>query len=313
VTLVTILGPTASGKTDLAIELAKYLGDSWVVGCDSRQVFKQLDLGTGKVEGSWKYFQEYDLEAYSVQSIPHFLIDYVELTRQNVQNYSLIQYYKDFYNLFYKTKQKPKYVILVGGTAWYAKSIYKNIQIFETKSEFESDYQTLKSYIANQSMTGLHLIYQLLVSQNTCFEILNQSDYKNPERLKNTILRSVSKQKNWQKLLPRVTFEKTFNLVLHRNPENLKKSIQDRLVKRLEEGMLREIQEVCTHLGDLSTSLGLEYKVGQAYLQGYLNYPEFLEVLSRETLRYSKRQKTWLTKQGLLKVSSLDDIVHILT
>jgi tRNA dimethylallyltransferase len=310
--LITILGPTSSGKSDLAIALAQSLGDAWVVSCDSRQVFKQLDIGTGKVLGDWKFLPEYGVEAYVSESVSHFLIDYVDLNRENIQNYSLIQYIHDFNVLFQQAKKLPKYVILAGGTAWYAKAIYDKVQLTRTQSQYIQNHNNVNTALSKKKLTDLYLIYHLLGSQNTCFDELNESDIQNPARVRNAILRMVSANKEWGEPLPGIPFDRYITTAIIPDINNLKERITQRIHARIEHGLIDELLQIAAQLGPICEDLGLEYRLGHAYFQGKLTHDELIEKCVIENHRYAKRQLTWLAKQDVHQVTNLDDIHDLL-
>ncbi|MGL4759200.1 MAG: hypothetical protein ACRCXZ_07710, partial [Patescibacteria group bacterium] len=133
-TLIALGGQTSSGKSEMAIELAQKLKDCWIISCDSRQVYKYLNLGTGKIAGSWEMVLHNGqlIHTYLYQDIPHFFIDNVDPSKQ----YSLAHFLADFRD-FCKNHTLPKYLILCGGTGLYIKAILERYRINEIKAECE--------------------------------------------------------------------------------------------------------------------------------------------------------------------------------
>ena len=146
--LVTILGQTSSGKSQLAVDLAKTLITSGqkviILNCDSRQIYKYLDIGTAKIDGKYLPFdvsQESQIKtAFFWQGVPHFLIDYVDPG----ERYTLVQYLQGFVKLCQDLKDSIDTAILVGGTGLWAKAIIEQYQPGIIKPECENEYQSFK-------------------------------------------------------------------------------------------------------------------------------------------------------------------------
>jgi len=297
--LIALLGQTCSGKSEMAVELAEKLGDTWIINCDSRQIYKELDLGTGKVEGQWEN------ETYYYKNIKHFLIDYVAPKI----NFGLVDYIQDFIELTKKI-DLPKYLILTGGTGLYARAILEKYELGIIKKEFIQNNEILKRGLQELNLENLQLKYDQLNINNP--KILNPSDYANPRRLVNWILRKNALEENWLEKIQYPSFSKTFNFAINANQENLKNKIKDRIVKRIEQGLLQEVESLLYLCKDRLFQLGLEYKYTYKYIMGELGGLEWKERLFLENYHYAKRQLTWLKKQSPDWIHSTDQILESL-
>ncbi len=296
--LIVLLGQTCSGKSQLAIDLAKALGHSWVVNCDSRQVYARLNIGTAKVPGVWRSAGKLG-SIFQYQEIPHFLIDFVPPQRR----YSLADYVQDWINLFAQPgAELPKYVILTGGTGLFAKAALEEYQLTSLKPEFELPAGILRNKLEALTVGQL----QDLVGEEV-LQTLNASDRQNHRRLLNRAFQKECASRDWLgcRVLEYPKFSQVWPLVIQIDSETLAGRIQARLSERLDRGLVEEVES----LQDLGTSrlleLGLEYRLTQLYLLGQLSQAEWLDKLYRENLKYAKRQLTWLKKQPLKWVGSL--------
>jgi tRNA dimethylallyltransferase len=282
--LIVLLGPTATGKSDIAVELAEQLGDAVIVSCDSRQVYKGLNLGTGKVEGRWEpttaglaRYSGLGTSVYVYKSIVHCLIDYVDPRGQ----YSVSRYYQDWIRLLDQITQlehPPKHLILTGGTGYYADAILQG------KEYITAGYNT--SALLDYQLRGQY--YSSVLSRDT--RILNQSDLYNRRRLLSYATGTVI----LHGLDVRVRLAGVFATAC--NTDNYKTQIQTRLDIRLESGMYEEFLDLYGNYGEVVANLGLEYKMLQALMLGWCSEAECNDRIVLETLHYSKRQRTWLNK-----------------
>jgi tRNA dimethylallyltransferase len=306
--LIAILGQTSSGKSEIAVEIAKFYTqkglNTWVINCDSRQVYKDLNTGTGKVEGFWlnntdptKYPNK---KVYFYKKVAHFLIDYIKPQ----QNFGLIDYLKDFNDLFEQIQ--PDIVILCGGTGLYAKSIYSGQSYFETKPEFLGDYQKRREFYTSLPMEEL---------QKKCQKMgLNQSDFNNKIRLTNHLLKQDAFKNNWinEKKLP--CFEKKFLFGVSVGGEVLKEKIAKRLKQRVVLGLFDEFLRLKSAGVENSFwgKLGLEYRLCLFYYYGLISEKDWKSKLQSENLQYSKRQLTWFKKEPLIwKRNSLEILQYL--
>ncbi len=302
--LITILGQTSSGKSDLAVNLAKIICQKkrvCIVGCDSRQVYKGLNIGTGKVEGNWKFDQKMNQKIFEFESIPHFMIDFVDPQI----DYTLQNYILDFYNLMTEIQTHFDFVILAGGTGLYAKAIIEKIDLGIVKSDCISDYSDYKITLQN---LGLKELQQRL---NSIKIELNNSDYNNKVRLVSNLLKHQSIKQSWLSQSQYFDFKSQHLFAVKIDQYKLQNKIKTRLQKRFDSGLLLESSQHMYLGQDKFLSLGLEYRQAWLYLNGKINKTELCQNLSIQNLQYAKRQLTWLKKQkNIVWIKNLEEIVE---
>jgi len=269
--LITILGPTATGKTKLAASLANFFNGE-IISADSRQVYKFMDIGTGKDLGD--YIVEYT-------SIPFHLIDIAKPTDE----YNLYRFTNDFNNAYNKIKEHKRLPFLVGGTGLYLSSILQN---YSLKDSVQSKERS--SELENLSMGQLceHLLKLNPIQHNT-------TDLKNKDRIIKAILIAESNDKKFCEQIDIIT---SLNIGIKLERTEIKKRITERLKKRLNEGMIEEVKKLL-EMGITIEKLsffGLEYKYLALYLNGSLNYNDMFQKLNSAIHNFAKRQMTWFRK-----------------
>ena len=299
--LITILGQTCSGKTQMSLDLFRHFqkqGKScWVVNCDSRQIYKGLNYGTAKIEGVWAdgiYIVDKD--------IPHYLIDYVEPKLQ----YNLSNYLNDFCDLF--QEKQLDYVILVGGTGLYAKSIKEEMDLGLVKQQFQTKYDSLKKELNEFNIEKL----QKLVLEKSLN--LNKSDFANKIRLVSNLLRFESTTRGWLEDInyPKFT-QKYYCAIEILDQQELQTKIKNRIKLRINQGLLDETKELILNLGKKRVDeLGLEYRLTRKFLDWEITESEWVEQLGNENWQYAKRQLTWLRREkDVIWVQTLEDLIRI--
>lgn len=269
--LITILGPTAVGKTRLGALLAnKFTGE--IISADSRQVYIGMDVGTGK-----------DLKDYEVngRTIPHYLIDVYEPNRE----YNLFFFYKMFFEAFHEVEKKKKIPFLVGGTGLFIHSILKDYSLKEVnfnQSRFdelnELDYDELSARLI-KLQPKQHNTTDLVTKERVikALMIVEQKEQRSIENKKeiNSLVIGVG--------LPR---------------EVIRKRITERLKERLNGGMIEEVERLLFEGVTFARleQLGLEYKYVAKYLQNELSYDIMFERLNTAIHQFAKRQMTWYRK-----------------
>jgi tRNA dimethylallyltransferase len=298
--IITLGGQTSSGKSEMAVQLAKKLGDCWIINMDSRQIYKKLNLGTGKVLGTWKSF-EYkgtNRDAFFYADIPHFLIDIADPAKP----LTLV----DMLEMFVKLCEipLPKYLILTGGTGLYIKAIVERYQLTQLKKPEEmKQIDLLKTHLQTKSVTQLQDIFESYSPPP-----LNNSEFNNPQRLINNILNLEIKIQGFGEVLNIPEFASYQQFAIHVDQNTLRKNIETRIFDRIDKGMLEEIDSL-SYLGEKRLfDLGLEYRYGSQFLQGKITEWEFEDMLIRESINYAKRQLTWLKAQPVTWVTSINDI-----
>lgn len=267
--LITILGPTASGKTDLAVHLAARLGDAEIISADSRQVYREMDIGTGK-----------DLRDYTVSGVevPYHLIDIMDAGTR----YNLFQYQQDFWMAYHDIVSRGKRPILCGGTGLYIESIlksYKMVSVPENrKLRKELEGKTL------EELTALLSTYKVLH---------NTTDVDTSKRA----IRAIEIQEYYrehhidEQEFPQL---KSLTIGVDIDRELRREKITQRLHARLEEGMVEEIRQLLTLIpADNLIYYGLEYKYVTLYCIGQLSYEEMIRQLEIAIHQFAKRQMTW--------------------
>ena len=268
--IITILGPTASGKTTLAAQLAAKIGEAEIISADSRQVYKGMDIGTGK-----------DLADYTVngQQIPYHLIDIVAAG----EKYNLCQYQQDFWHNYFNIIERGKLPILCGGTGLYIESVLKSYKMVPVP-ENTALREKLKGY-------NLEELTEILKQYKT---LHNTTDVDTPQRA----IRAIEIQEYYkQNRIQEREFPQLKSLTIGVNIDRdlRRKKITERLHKRLEEENM--VQEVRTLLKKVSPEdliyYGLEYKYLTLHCIGQLSYDEMVRQLEIAIHQFAKRQMTW--------------------
>ncbi len=268
--LITILGPTASGKTAFAAALAEKL-DTEIISGDSRQVYRGMTIGTGK-----------DLEDYVVngKKIPYHLIDICEPGYK----YNIFEYQSDFFKTFNEIKFKQKIPVLCGGSGLYIESVLKAYQLLDVPQNPE-----LRERLKNESLPELE---EILRSYK---KLHNNTDLDTAQRA----VRAIEIEEFYLANKPAVNkFQPINSLIIgvEIDRELRRKKITERLKKRLEqENMVDEIRNLLS-LGISPDDLiyyGLEYKFLTLYITGKLSYDEMFEQLEIAIHQFAKRQMTW--------------------
>ena len=268
--LLVIVGPNASGKSDLAVKLAKKFNGE-VLSADSRQVYKGMNIGTGKITKE------------EMQGIPHHLLDVASPKRR----FSVAQFQKKAIETIKKIQKKRKLPILCGGTGFYIQSVVDGIVIPKVKPDW-----ALRKKLEKKTCEQLYQQLKKLDPQRA-----KTIDKKNKRRLIRAIEIVLKTKKRIPPLKKKVMFDALI-IGIKRDKEELKKRIRKRLLKRLKEGMIEEVKSL--HKSGVSwkrlEELGLEYRYIAFYLQGKLNYKEMVTQLQKAIENYAKRQMTWFKK-----------------
>jgi len=277
--LITILGPTASGKTDLAAHLAYDL-QTEIISADSRQVYRGMDLGTGK-----------DLEDYVVKGkqIPYHLIDICDAGFK----YNLFMYQQDFLNAYQDMISRNLLPILCGGTGLYIESVLKGYRMIPVPENPE-----LRASLEGKPLDELA---KILSGYKT---LHNTTDVDTPKRAIRAI--EIGEYYRTHPVQER-EFPEIHPLIIGVNidRELRREKITNRLKQRLDQGMLDEIRRLLdsgVHPDDL-IYYGLEYKYLTLYVIGKLSYEEMFSQLEIAIHQFAKRQMTWfrgMERRGFL-------------
>ena len=288
--LITILGPTASGKTPLAAHLAARVGGE-IISADSRQVYRRMDIGTGK-----------DLADYEVRDagcevrVPYHLIDICEPGTK----YNLFQYQRDFHNAYNDIVSRDKQPILCGGTGLYIEAVLKGYELSPVPQNPE-----LRQRLEGKSLEELTVMLKELKVKNGSV-MHNTTDVDTAQRAIRAIeIESARREERLRvgerssgmrdarcearEAIPYIIFGTNIDRELRRE------KITRRLKARLEEGMVDEVKALIDSgvPADDLIYYGLEYKYVTEYVIGKLTYDEMFRQLEIAIHQFAKRQMTW--------------------
>ena len=287
--MITILGPTASGKTSLAATLAYHL-DAEIISADSRQVYQGMDIGTGK-----------DLADYTVagKHIPYHLIDICKAGSK----YNVYQYQQDFLEVYNKIRETNKLPILCGGSGLYLEAILKGYHLSTVPPNEE-----LRNQLNEMSHESLiQMLVEIQEQLNT--KIHNSTDLGSKQRT----IRAIEIGKHMQtEADPKTNFPEIPSVIIgvDIDREERRRKITTRLHQRLEEGMIEEVKQLLNQ-GIAPEDLiyyGLEYKFVTEHIIGKLSYDEMVQQLEIAIHQFAKRQMTWfrgMERRGI-KINWID-------
>lgn len=272
--IVVVVGPNASGKSDLAVFLAQKLGGE-VISADSRQVYRGLDIGSGKITKR------------EMKGIPHHLLDVASPKR----DYSVKRFQRDANKAIRQVLKRGKLPIVAGGTGFYIESIVDN-----------PTYPTVK---ANPKLRKKLEAMSLLELQ----ELLKKKDPKRAKTIqfdnKRRLVRALEVIETLGKV-PEVKKDPIYNaIVIGITParEDIRERVTLRLAKRIRQGMVGEVERL--RKGGLSwerlDNFGLEYRYISRYLRGLIPKSEMSERIVTESYQYAKRQLTWFKRDKATK------------
>lgn len=282
--LLVILGSTSTGKTDLALGLAKRFNGE-IVACDSRQVYKGLDIGTGKLPGK-KVLVKRDKGFWEMDGVKVWMYDVANFMKQ----YTVYDYVKDAKKIIDEIIKRKKLPIIVGGTGFYLKALLEDLPNLLIPSDLE-----LRKELENLSVIKLQEKVQKYCLKK--WENMNYSDRQNPRRLIRALeLKNIKSNDN--KGLNQ-NFE-ILKIGLNAPREILFKRIDERVIGRVNQGMVEEAKKL--HKNGMSLKrmrqLGLEYGVLAEYLGGEIkDIEEFMKILQGKIHGYARRQLTWYKKE----------------
>ena len=270
--LITILGPTATGKTKLAAALAAMIGGE-IISADSRQVYRGMDIGTGKDLGDY---------IYNGITVPYHLIDIVDPGYE----YNIFEYQKDFSRAFREIVSREKIPVLAGGSGMYLEAVINGYELTKVPEDAflrkqlerltdDELREKLKSYSTLHNTTDL-------IERN---RMIRAIEIKEHEKL------NPGKKVDMPEIDPMV-----FGISYER--QEIRQRITDRLIQRLENGMIEEVERL---LGaglkpEQLAFYGLEYKWLTQYVTGQIDYDEMFAGLNTAIHQFAKRQMTWFRR-----------------
>lgn len=273
--MITILGPTASGKTTLAAHLAEHLGNAEIISADSRQVYRGMDIGTGK-----------DLCDYTVNGvhIPYHLIDIADAGSK----YNLFQYQHDFVKAYDDIMARGATPILCGGTGLYLESVIKGYHLSAVPENKE-----LRDRLSDKTLEELTVILTELKKRNGS-NMHNTTDVDTAKRAIRAIEIETFNGEHPMASAD-VPIIDTLVIGVDIDREERRSKISKRLRDRLDNGMVDEIRGLLDGgiPADDLIYYGLEYKYVTEYAIGRLTYEEMFEKLEIAIHQFAKRQMTW--------------------
>ena len=267
--ILLVTGPTASGKTSLAANIAQRVGGE-IISADSRQVYRGMNLGTGK-----------DYDDYSVNSIaiPYHLIDIVDPGYK----YNVFEYQRDFNRVYSDLKKRKIFPVVCGGSGMYADSIISGYKMFEVPPD-----SGLRIELEKKSMKELKDILSTFKTLHNITDLDTKKRVIRAIEIEHSVRNTGNKKSEFPKvrtLLTGIQFDR----------ETRRKRITERLRQRLESGMVDEVKKLI-EMGISSETLiyyGLEYKFIALYLTGKISYQEMVSDLEIAIHQFAKRQMTW--------------------
>lgn len=276
---VIILGPTASGKSILSIRLAKNLNGE-IVNADSMQIYKGFDIGTGK------------LKEEDFKDIRHHLLSFVDPEKK----YSAGKYRKDALKIIKEIISKDKIPIIVGGTGFYIRTLLKGIAYIPDVPE--EIRKNLNKWIY---LHGTDYLYKMLSFIDPIYsKKINIKDKQRIERALEVIIFTgrpfsyyFKKEMEGEDLFPNI------KIGLYLEKEELKKRIKERVERMIENGWLEEVKKLLDKKIPLDCQAFKSIGYGEMVkvLEGQYNLGQAIEIITRKTIAYSKRQMTWFKKE----------------
>lgn len=268
--IIVILGPTAAGKSQLAIKIAKkFKGE--IISADSRQVYKGLDIGTEKIAKKEQ------------QGIKHYMIDIAK--PQNL--YTVIQYQRAAKKILNKILKKRKIPLIAGGTGFYIDTL-----IYDYKLPAVAPQKGLRKKLQKKSTGELIQMLQGLDPKRAA-----NIDLNNRRRL----IRALEIVLKTGTPVPEIKKQSPYQILkigLKKSPNQLRQLINQRLDKTLKKGLIEETKKL--HKKGLSwkrlEELGLEYRLAANYLRGLIPYEQMIKKMQKEIYHLAKRQMTWFKK-----------------
>ena len=266
--LVSIVGTTASGKSSLGIELAELYGTE-IVSADSRQVYRHLDLGTGKVTPE------------EMARVKHHLIDILDLN----EPFSMAEFQPLAYQAIDDIASRGMLPLLVGGTGLYTRSVVEGYTLVDVPPNEE-----LRATLAEKGADELRAILKTYGITDIAGEVSERRMIRMIEKLAAGVSAESESQPRYDVLQLGMTFERD---VLYRR-------ILERLDARIKEGMIEEVENI-VKMGatpEFLENLGLEYRYTYRYISGqYPSFEDYHAELYKEICHFAKRQMTWFKKE----------------
>lgn len=290
--VVVIVGPTASGKTALSIELAKRINGE-IISSDSMQIYKDMDIGTAKVTKE------------EMQGIKHYLVDCVSPDMR----YTVSDFKKDSQKAINEIIEKGKVPIVVGGTGLYVNSLIYGIEYQDMNFDEEYRNELMKRAENSEELQKLWKEAEKIDPES--MKIISKNDKKRIIRVLE-IYKATGKTKTEQEILSRkneVKYNfKVFGISMDR--EKLYERINRRVDVMMQAGLENEVKNLLKKYNEFPTAMqGLGYKEVVQYFDGILSREEMIEKIKQESRRYAKRQLTWFRRnKEIIWLDSMNDM-----
>lgn len=291
--IVVIVGPTASGKTDLSLRLAKEFGGE-IISADSRQIYKKMDIGTAKPEGRWKSYE--GKKRFIVENIPHYAMDIVDPGK----TFTVSDFQKLAFEEVDDITNRGKIPFMVGGTGLYVWAVVDNLLIPKNppmkKLRQSFDSKTLAELVA------------LIESVDP--EAAAVVDKKNKRRLIRALEVAITTGESFvkQRKFGEPVVE-ALQIGLNWPISEMYERINRRTEMQWKSGLFNEVEKLVKqkYSFDLPSLSGIGYRQVGCYLRGESTEKETVEIIKRDTRRYAKRQVTWFKRDKRIKWINKDN------
>jgi len=290
--IVTVLGPTASGKTGLAISLAKEFNGE-IVNADSRQIYKRMSIGTAKPKGAWIDGK------YLVEGIPHYLMDIIDPD----QEFNLSHFKAEALKTVDIILKKGKLPIIVGGTGLYFWALIDNLDIPQFAPNPE-----LRKQLENESLDELA---EMLKEKDPATALV--IDLKNPRRVTRALEVVLQSGKSFMELRKKGRpLYNTLQIGLRWDKEGLKERIKTRVEIQIHDGLQREVWELLEagYDWELPSMSSIGYREFRDFFGNKITLPETTDFIIKDTVQYAKRQMTWFKRDERIKWVEKDDLIE---
>lgn len=292
-TVLVLAGPTASGKTQISLELSKHL-DLEIISADSRQIYKHINIGTAKASKE------------ELAAAPHHFIDILELE----EFYSAGLFEKEAEKKIDEIFERKRVPLICGGTGFYIKALLEGI--FEDE-ETERDFSIRKNLEQVLKVKGKDALYSLLLEIDP-ESAIKYSD-KNPRRVMRALEYYFTKKEKFSEVQKSIAKEKSFASIyfaVKTERDELYKRINERVIRMWENGLAQETENILNmgHSAELNSLQTVGYKETIAFLKSELTMEEAISLIQRNTRRYAKRQMTWLRSiENIIWIENANDIL----
>ena len=273
-TLISIVGPTAIGKTEMAIKIAEHFNTE-IISADSRQFYRELEIGTAKPS-------ENDLS-----KIPHHFIN----NKSIIENYSAGEFERDALIKINSLFELKNYVLMVGGSGLYVKALWEGLH---TLPQIDNNLrEEIIQFYAKNGIEGLQT--RLKKIDAVRYQTIDQ---KNPQRLMRAIEIATTVGKEFEEIIHSKKSERDFKIVkigLNTSREKLYERINQRVDQMIEKGLIKECENVMNHKSHYALQT-VGYSEIFEYFEGKNTLEKAIELIKQHTRNYAKRQVTWFTR-----------------